>query len=439
MKKKLVYSFFIINIGIILFFWYRATGQFIFDGVDDALQVLGRVFGLLAVFSILTQFLLMGRSIWIEKVFGLDKVAQIHKLNGYASISLILSHIIFLSIGHAMSASVSPWSQFIEFITNFDDVLEAFIGTLIIFTVVFLSIYIVRRKLKYEFWYAVHLLTYLAVILTWGHQLENGEDFVNNPAFVYYWYSLYIFVFGNVLLFRFIRPWFNTLKHGFYISDIIKENDEVISLYISGKNIENFKIKSGQFMILRFLDKNFWWEAHPFSLSYGSENRPLRITPKQLGDFTKKLSLLKKGTKVYIDGPYGVFTEEQSTEQKVLLIAGGIGITPIRSLLESMLLHKKDIIVLYTNKTQDEIVFKNELDLLNKKYPFSLHYILTQEKSEGFISGRLDKEKLQSLVKDVEEREIYICGPIPMTEVTREMMAELGVHKDKIHFEKFAL
>lgn len=87
----------------------------------------------------------------------------------------------------------------------------------------------------------------------------------------------------------------------------------------------------------------------------------LRITVKEVGDFTRRVGLLPLGTRIIIDGPYGVFTEWFSVSSKVLFIAGGIGITPIRSLMEQMLRNKKDAILLYANKTRRDIVFKDEL------------------------------------------------------------------------------
>jgi predicted ferric reductase len=439
MKKLFIYLFFFLNLGIIIFFWWTGTGKFIFANLPSFLDSLSHIFGLLAVYSVLIQFLLMGRSIWIEKVFGLDKIARVHKLNGYFSISFILLHFILVTLGHGMDVKLNFWDQFVIFITSFEDVLQAFIALILFVVIVFFSIYIVRRRLKYEFWYGVHLLTYVAIVLAWGHQLKNGEDFAVNKLFVFYWYALYIFVFANVLIFRFIKPWFNTFKHQFYVSDLVRENNEVISIYISGKDMQHFHKTSGQFMIFRFLTKGLWWETHPFSLSWSADHKSIRITPKQLGDFTNKLSNLKKGTKVYIDGPYGIFTKDVLHSTKVLLIAGGIGITPIRSLIEDFAKQKLDIIVLYTNKFANEIVFKKELDELSKKYRFPIYYVTTQDEKYKGEKGRIDQGKLTRLVPDFKTRDIYICGPQAMIDTTKDLLRKNSVPENQIHFEKFAL
>ncbi len=434
MKKSLIYTLFVINLLIILYFWWIKAS---FGSFSDTIMTSGRLSGLLAVFFILMQFMLMGRARWVEELFGLDKLSRVHRLNGYLSISFILLHSILIVTGYAMAAKMNVISQFLAF-TSSDDIFQAFLAAILFVLIVFFSVYIVRRKLKYEVWYFIHLFTYLAIFLAWGHQLENGSDFAGDTIFTTYWYILYIFVFGNVLLFRFLRPIYVFLYHGFYVEKVIAENNEVTSIIISGKHMDRFKIKSGQFMVFKFLNRTAWWQSHPFSISWKYTDK-IRLSAKNVGDFTSTLSSIKEGTKVVIDGPYGVFTENDATKNKVLMVAGGIGITPIRSLLESMGEHGKDIVLLYQNKTKAEVAFKNELEQLKSKYKIQIFYILSQEQDPDFVYGRLDKDKLQNLVKDVREREAYVCGPPPMIDSIREILIELGIPSSLIHFEKFSL
>jgi predicted ferric reductase len=381
----------------------------------------------------------MGRSPWIEKIVGLDKLARIHRTNGKLALSCILIHPLLIALGYAMSAKINFIQQYISLLLEYEDVWQAEVAVILFVITVGTSIYILRKKLKYESWYYVHLFNYLAILLAWGHQLENGADFQINQTFVYYWYALYAFVFGNHLLFRFIRPIYLFHKHQFYVQKIVQEKKNVSSLYISGKQIEKFDVQAGQFMILRFLTKGFWWQAHPFSLSQVSDGKTIRVTIKNVGDFTGDIPHIRPGTKVLIDGPYGVFTEAAAKEKKIVLVAAGIGITPIRSLLEQMVGNKKDIILLYANKRKDEIVFKEEIDTLAKKHKFIVHYFLSQEKVNGYISSRLSVEKIEDLVKDLQKRDIYICGPQLLTDSLRYQLLQKGIKKSLIHYEKFAL
>jgi predicted ferric reductase len=213
----------------------------------------------------------------------------------------------------------------------------------------------------------------------------------------------------------------------------------VTSVVISGKNLENFRIQPGQFMLIRFLTKNLWWQTHPFSLSKFPDGKTIRLSIKNVGDFTSVVKYIKKGSPVYIDGPYGIFTRKVVKKNKVLLIAGGIGITPVRSLLEDLLIQKKDVVFLYSNKVKEEIVFKNEFDSLQKTKPFLAYYFLSQENQKGFISGRIDAQQIQELVKDVRDRDIFICGPLPMMQSLKNDLVNIGVPKSQIHYEQFSL
>ena len=437
MKKKLFYVAFLANVAIIVFFWAQSSFSLLFSGLGSALSSLGRLCGLLAVFIVLLQFVLMGRARWLEKIFGLDNLAKVHKLNGYGTIAFIVFHTVFITAGYAISSHTTFISQFFTFLTNYEDVFKAFLATDIFIIVVFFSIYIVRRHLKYELWYLIHILTYLAVILAWGHQLQNGQDFASNHLFVLYWYALYIFVFANLLYFRFFLQYYQFFKHRFYVESVVKENDSVSSMYISGRNIQQFKVQAGQFIMVRFLSGMKVLQSHPFSVSMLPTNNRMRITIKSNGDFTNTISEIKKNTKIIIDGPYGVFTEKLCTHNKVLFIAGGIGITPIRVLIQQMAENKQDVILLYSNKKESETVFKKELDELSKKYHFPIRYMYTQGKMAN--SGRLNSEKIYLFVPDILERDVYLCGSSKMMESMILELKKCSVKSWDIHYENFSL
>ncbi len=437
MKKIFAYGLFIVNLAIIFGFWWQYSGAFFDEGTAGIFIALGRVFALLAVYFVLMQFVFIGRSVWLEQTFGLDKLTRIHHLNGILSIFFIVLHPLFITIGYASANKSSFISQFLNLL-NYGDVFEAFLGLLLFAGVVIISINIVRKKLKYETWYLTHLATYFAILFAWGHQLELGQDFLNNPLFKYYWYLLYLTVFGNLIFWRFLRPLFRFYRHRFFVRRLEKETDSAVSIYISGKDMEKFQIKPGQFMIFRFLSKNLFWQAHPFSLSYAPKNNELRITVKSSGDFTSQIKDLAVGTPVFIDGPYGTFTEKAARRDKFLFIAAGVGITPIRSMIESIA-KNKDSVLVYGNKTEKDTIFKIELDKLSVEHNFPIHYVMSEDKDFKGERGRIAAELVKKLVPDFKDREIYICGPKNMMFDLRKGLKETGVNPQNIHFELFLL
>jgi ferredoxin-NADP reductase len=275
--------------------------------------------------------------------------------------------------------------------------------------------------------------------LAFNHQISIGGDFLNNAHFSAYWYLLYVFTVGNILFFRFLTPIWQYNKYDFTVDKIISETHNVTSVYITGRQLSQFKVLPGQFMIFRFLSSGFWWQAHPFSLSGRPDGEHLRISVKNSGDFTATIPSLKQGTKVLIDGPYGIFTERSAKRNKFLLIAGGIGITPIRILAQQLLEHGKDAVLIYGNRTQGDIVFKRELDEMAAKYHFPIFHVLSQQPDFTGEKGHIDKEKIHRLVPDISGREVFLCGPEGMMKNVVADLKTLKVADSAIHFEQFSL
>lgn len=439
-RAKLIWHFILwANWAIILIFWFQGSGMLLTQGLPNLLIAFGRLAGLVAAYTILQQFFFMGRLPWLERVFGLDRLARLHQRNGKLGFFFLIVHPILLIVGYRSLAGIGLWQQLISFLTDYQYVMWAMIGLALFMIVIGTSIHIARSRLRYESWYFVHLLAYGAVFFSFFHQIKIGPDLLVSNFFYSYWIALYIAVFASHLTFRFARPVYLFFRHRFIVTGIERESPSTVSVYLSGKELDKFRIQPGQFMIMRFFTRGLWWQAHPFSLSLVPNGTRLRITVKELGDFTRTLKDLKEGTKVMIDGPYGVFTDLFSVSPKVLMIAGGIGITPIRSLAEQMLAKGKDVVLLYGNKTANDIVFKDELAVLEQKYQAKVAHVISDEPGYQGEKGYIDEEKLRRLVPDLPSREVYLCGPVPMMEALVIMLQKLGVGKHRIHYEKFSL
>ncbi len=261
---------------------------------------LGRLCGLSGTYFILLQFLLRARIQWLENAIGFMTIDRLHKKNGYLAISLLLAHPVLLTWGYAINGRKSLFAQIILFIFNYEDVFKALLGLILFIAVVATSIYIVRRKMPYHWWYFVHLVTYLAIILAFGHQLTNGEEFVSNPAFSVFWYLLYVIVFGSIFYWKIVRVGVMYYKHRFYVADVVKETADTVSLYIKGKNIDSIKYTAGQFAFVHILSKELWWDVHPFSISCVPNEKYIRFTIKASGDYTRRMPEVKINTPVVL-------------------------------------------------------------------------------------------------------------------------------------------
>jgi len=435
MKKILLNIFLLLNLGIISYFWFHNSGAMLTTGKSDAFISIARITGLLSVFFVLLQLILIGRVKWVERLYGFDRLSNAHRITAFLSLFFIFAHAFFVIVGYA-GGNVGFFTQVATFIKYFE-LLPAIIAVFL-FTFVFVSsLVIVFKRLKYETWYLVHLASYIAIIIAFEHQMELGGDFLGNIYFQAYWIILYTFTFVNLGFYRFFLPAYSFYKHEFFVEKIEQDESGATSIYMSGKNLDKFKYTAGQFAIWRFLDKKRFLQAHPFSFSSSPKNKYLRITVKNLGDFSSDITNVKPGTKVVIDGPHGIFTTKRTNNKKLTFIAGDVGITPIQSILKSLDENYQSINFNYQRIIEDAI-FQVEQTQFDEKNIKMIH-VLSQEKNDKDEHGYMDEDKIKRLVPDYLERDFYICGPKPMMKIVTKTLTKLGIPRSKIYFEKFSL
>ncbi|HVD01844.1 MAG TPA: ferredoxin reductase family protein [Candidatus Dormibacteraeota bacterium] len=427
-----------LNAVVVAGFWYTSSGHLVVRSSADFFNGLGRVTGLEGTYLVLLQLALMSRLGWFEEAIGLERLAVLHRFNGYLAIGLLLAHAVFQTIGYMLGDGYSVLGQLGDFIANYEGLLAAIVGLLLMLTVVGISIGAARIRFSYETWYFIHLYSYVAVLLAFSHQLATGIDFVRNPIFTDYWIGLYLLLIAVLAWFRIARPLLLFSRHRFWVHRVVKEGPGIHSIYIRGRDLAGFRVAPGQFLIWRFLDEKRWWQAHPFSLSLPADGREMRLTVKNIGDYTARLGGLRPGTPVLIEGPFGKFTEERATNPRVLLIAGGIGITPLRALAESMAARGHDVVLLYRATRQRDVVFKEELDKLAASGRIQVEYLLSEGPRQLRNRAAWFKSKtMRELVPDIADREVYICGPVGMTETVTALLPEVGVDAARIHTEVF--
>ncbi|HET9411889.1 MAG TPA: ferredoxin reductase family protein [Candidatus Saccharimonadales bacterium] len=438
-KKQLAWAFWALNGAVITGFWVSgATGELASGDIVAVGHALARLFGLLATFCALTQFVLMGRAGWLEPIFGLDRLAIFHRRNGIAVLALILLHSSLMVITRTLlTGGVLPEGA--QQVLGLPYVWLAVIAEILFIATAVTSIVMVVARLRFELWYAVHMLNYAAIILVPFHQFANGSDFLINPTFAIYWMALYVFTAVNMLVWRFGRPLWLFWWHHFTVQKVVAETPTANSVYISGKNLQRFTAKGGQFVMVRFLDKHRFWQEHPFSLSALPSSDHIRLTVRALGDFTNGIPSLAPGTPVVVSGPHGAFTHEKQVKSKVAYIAGGIGITPLRAMIEERAEAggKNSAVLLYGNRTAADTALLSELTQFGERIQMPIYTVLSEEKSKE--QGYIDKERIARLVPDIAERDVFLCGPPPMMAGVKQALKELGVPDGQVHYERFSL
>ena len=327
-------------------------------------------------------------------------------------------------------------AEFWTLITTYPYVLMALVSGALFAAVAISSVRAARRRLSYETWYGIHLYAYLAIALGFLHQLFVGSDFVDDQVAAAYWILLYVLTIALILAFRVGQPVWLSVRHRLRVSHVVTEAPGVISIYMTGRDLDRLAVRSGQYFVWRFLTRDGWWRGHPFSISSAPNGMWLRITIKDLGDWSRALARIPVGTRVFVEGPYGVLTGARRTRPKVLLVAGGIGITPLRSLLEALPARPGDLTLVYRVHDARDIVFRDELDTIARSRGARVHYLVGGRRPEG--SDPLDAAALERLVPDVRDHDVYLCGPVTMMQRVERALRGLGLPARQIHAERFA-
>jgi predicted ferric reductase len=424
------------NAILILGMWVRHGGLEQLSTLGGELTAIGQLTALYGTYLALIQLVLMSRSPWLDQVFGMDGLAAAHRWVGFACVWLLLGHGVFTTIGYAFGDGSGVLQEFWALVTTYPWVLMALVSGGLFGAVAISSIRKARRKLSYETWYGIHLYGYLAIALGFMHQLVVGTDFIHDPIAVGYWVSLYAVTIALVLVFRVGQPVWTSLRHRLRVSDIVTEAPGVVSIYVSGRDLDRLAVRSGQYFVWRFLTRDGWWRGHPFSISAAPNGTWLRITIKDLGDWSRTIQGISVGTRIFIEGPYGVLTGARRTRLKTLLVAGGIGITPLRALLEALPAKPGDLTLLYRVREARDIVFRSELDALARSRGARVHYLLGGR--DGPLGDPLDAGAIERLVPDVRHRDVFLCGPVPMMQRVEASLRKLGLPSGQIHAERFA-
>lgn len=401
-------------------------------GTFQIITTISRIAALAGAYLALLGLLLVSRITWIERAVGHDRLVSWHRKAAPYSLFLILIHVLLVALGYAANDKVRVGIELWRLVTTYPWMLPAFIGFLTFMAAGISSYKRVRSKMKYETWWTIHLYTYIGVVFSFMHQVLTGVMFIGHPLNRIYWTGLYIFVGATILIWRVVIPGYKSIRCLIKVSKVEIEAPGIISIYVSGRNLTRLKAEGGQFLNWRFLDKDRWYESHPFSLSAAPTDSELRFTVKDLGDHSRSLISLKPGTRVLIEGPYGTFTKHQSNNMRPLvLIGGGVGITPIRALLEE-LSHNRDITIIYRTSNEEGLFFLDELSELATQKNARLHILPGSRKLYP-----LDVPHLRELVPNIESAEMYICGPTSLTDAVRASAKQLGIARSRVHSEIF--
>jgi len=394
---------------------------------------LGRWSALLGTYGALLVVLLVARIPALERSVGLDRMVTYHRRLGPAVIVLIAAHVVLVTTGYAMSESVTYLSETWTFLTTYTWLLPAFLGFALMVMAGVTSWRVARRRMRYETWWVTHLYLYLAIALAYWHQVLHGQQFVTHSWARWIWIGMYVITFAALLAFRVGSPLYRSWRHDLRVHAVVRESKDTVSVWVKGRDLRALDVRGGQFFGWRFLTPQLWWQSHPYSLSTGPDPKYLRITVKDLGDHSRSLARLRPGTRVVAEGPYGVFTADARHGDRVVLLAGGVGVTPIRAVLDDLPASVRTDLLFRAPKPQ-ALILRKELEAIAATRPHvAVRYLVGNRRDYP-----IDARTLLHLVPDIQAADIYVCGPEDLIHAVREAARVLGVPAHKVHHEAFS-
>lgn len=428
---------------VVVAMWVAGGGIQALTSPAGGFTSLGRLTGLVSANLLLIQVLLMARIPVLERSIGQDRLARQHRLVGFWSFALMLAHLAMITVGYALTSNSNPLVQVWQFVVDYPGMLLATAGTLLLVMVAMTSLRRARARLRYESWHLLHLYAYLGVGLAIPHMLWTGQEFLTSPLATAYWWSLWASAAGAIVVWRIGVPLYRSWRHHLEVERVVEEGPGVRSVIMRGRDLDRLGALAGQFFTWRFLNGPGWTRAHPYSLSAAPDQTHLRITVKDLGDGSHALADLRPGTRVLIEGPYGRLHAGVRTRQKVTLLASGIGISPIRALLEELPQRPGDVTVIYRAGSEADLVLRSELESLADRLGARLFFVVGHRLRERrswlpeSAAGITDPAALRQLVPDIAEQDVYLCGSGEWMTAAGKAARDCGVPSERLHAERF--
>ncbi|MFZ7087963.1 ferredoxin reductase family protein [Curtobacterium sp. RRHDQ10] len=421
--------------------YLASPGSHAISGVAGWLTAAGIVAGLVAADLCLVMIVLAARVPLVDRVFGNDVAIAQHRALGKPVLYLLLAHGALLTLGYGLSDRSNPVAETISLFRSGSDMVLAYVSLGLFLAVVVTSVVSVRRHFAYEAWQVVHLLSYVAVGVALPHMLSTGSVLGSGTWQRAYWIGLYSVSLGLIALFRFVMPVVVTLRHRIRVVGVEPIAPGVVSIHLAGRDLDRLGVRGGQYGVWRFWTTRTWYHAHPVSFSAVPTDRGARITVRDLGAGSARLGRIRPGAAVSLEGPYGLFTTRARTAPYLALIASGIGVTPVRSLLEDTDLRPGEATVLLRGSDADQQYLWPEVaDLAERSGSTLFGMVGPRARSRDSWMTEEDLRRgvsLHSAFPHLLHSDVYVCGPRAWSDLVVEEARRAGVPEHQIHQERF--
>lgn len=421
--------------------WLAGGGASGFSTVAGTITAVGIVSGLVATASMVLMLWLSARVPFIDRTIGQDRAIALHSRLGQLTFGGLVAHGLFLVAGYALNDRLGPVAEFLALL-KLNDFVLANVSILALAAVAVSSVVAVRKALPFEAWHLIHLLTYGAVLAALPHQFSLGGVFASGLAH-WYWTLLWLATFGVLLVYRVFLPLFASIEHAVVVTAVEQVGPDVVNITMTGRHLDGLDAAAGQYFHWRFLTRGLWWHQHPFSLSAQPTGSTLRISVRNLGSGSRALRNVRPGTRVLFEGPYGIFSDRARTADDVLMVGIGIGIAPIRALLEETRFVPGRATVILRSSTPAELYLLDEIEALCRAKGARLYTLVGPRGRDAFGSGtwlpaQYVGVRLADLCPEVGLADVYVCGPTAPADLVVADALAAGTPANRVHNERFS-
>lgn len=404
-------------------------------GPGAGATAVGQLTGFGCSLAALLAVALMARVPIVTNGIGSDRSVRWHRWAAVATVALLAVHIVAVTVGYAAADKAGIGHEVATLVTTYPWMLAATVAAVLFFGVTAMSVQRTRRHMRYETWLFAHWYVYPAMFLAFGHEITDGGSFVHATAPTLAWTWLHLVVACALGWYRVVLPAWQALTHQIVLEDVRHEGKAGVTLTLAGRRLDDYGAHAGQHVRVRFLTRDGWWQSHPFSFSAVPTSTRWRITVAASGDYTSRLQRIRPGTRVVVSGAYGHLTPSRRRADRILLIGGGSGITPLRALLEAFPAGT-DVQVVYRASGPKDLMLKHELDALAAERGGEVDYLLGRR----HVDPRRDVTSpgsLRKLVPDAPARDAYVCGRSGFVDAVVGSLRANGVPAHHIHTERF--
>lgn len=404
-------------------------------GGPVSVLTLGKAAGLAAAALLMLQFTLSARLKVLDRAVGVDRLMRVHRLLGPTAVCLALLHPLLVYASETHSAEALSWRQWPQMLGAF---------TLLLLTASLSTTWGKSfLQLRYESWRWIHRVAFAAVAIIVVHAAMLGSDL--QAAWSRSLWLGAAFAYGALFLWAKVAKPCRLRQRPFHVRAVTRLCHNVWEVRVRPQNPPLFAYQPGQFAFLGLHRAEGPNEQHPFTISSSPTSRDeLIFTIKASGDFTSTIGRTRPNDGATVDGPYGRFSYLSWPDaDSLILIAGGVGITPILSGLR----HIRDtggdkpITLIWANRTRRDIFLRAELDEIRQAVSgLVVHHLLSDEPDYDGPRGYLNRALLARLLPDVPPHaHVMLCGPPPMMDAVSKALRQLGMRPGRIHTERFAL